>query len=132
MRKILVKISVFLIALLMCSCSSISVNSLRVGKAGKPRSARKIKIFYTNKAVKKPYTIVSRYSLVIRNADLNEGIDELLLKAGEDGCDAVLLKWGAGHKMTIWSWVYLFIPISESLKEFDFIGIRYKAEDGGL
>ena len=132
MRNNLVKISVFLIALLMCSCYSVSVNSLRVGKAGKPRSARQVKIFYTTKAVKKPYTIISRYSLVIRNGSLNESIDELLLKAGKDGCDAVLLKWGAGHKMTIWSWVYLLIPISESLKEFDFIGIRYKAEDGGL
>ena len=107
------------------ACSQIRLNWINYSKKGEPRSPKDVMIFFSKKIIKKEYRVVARYNIDSVNIDPTTGVIKIRRQAAKDGCDAVIIDSVFWTKMTIWSWVYLFIPISQRRGIMTASGIKY-------
>ena len=123
---------VFKLALLipiMAACTYTRLDWITPRKAPRRTNAEKIGLYFTKKAIKKPYRVISRYQITTTSSSFEQGLDKVQIRAAADGCDAILLEKGWRTKTTMVSWVFLFIPFGNKMAQLDFIGIRFK--EGG-
>ena len=114
-----------LFSVMFGACSSLKLNWISYSKKGAPRSPKDVKIFFTKKIISKDYRIIARYNIDSLNSDPREGLLKIRAQAAKDGCDGILVESAFWSKMTLWSWVYLLIPISETRGVMTASGIRF-------
>lgn len=114
-----------------CAPPPPSITWVKVGPRCPSRAPEAVGLYFTRRAVPRPHAVVARYQIRSHGPDLGPAVGALLRRAAADGSDAVLLERGDGAAVTVWSWLLLFVPVSERAHLLHAKGLRYLPEGGG-
>lgn len=114
-------------------CSSTKITWVGSAKAAAPRCSREIRVFYTRKAVGRPFDVVARYRLNSRITYVRsrpnlvyKALNHAKKRAARDGCDAVVVNGLIQWEDSVLSWIMLFIPVKEMSLTMEVIGVRFR------
>jgi hypothetical protein len=114
----------------LTGCPNHHVSWVSVAPPAPPRSPASVGIYFTRRAVPRPYRVVARYHVRASSSQLSRTLKRVVGKAARHGCDAIVVERAVGATQTVWSWVFLLIPITESAHVLDVVGVRFTAPGG--
>lgn len=131
MKKVLVLLLLFSVCAPSYGCDHTSISYLKYEKCSPRRSPEAVQVYYSRKAIPYDYKVVAKYQVRTNSLQYSSVLRKVAQKAAKHGSDAIVVDQGYGASTTLWSWVFLFIPITEHYKLFKVSGIRYLAAKGG-
>lgn len=130
MKKVLVLLLWFCAFGSAAGCTSTSMSWLKYEKCSPRRSPDQVQVFFTRKAIPYDYKVVAKYRVFTNSQRYAEVLRRVAVQAAKHGSDAIVVDQGYGSSTTVWSWLFLFIPVTEHTKVLMVSGIRYLPERG--
>jgi hypothetical protein len=104
---------------------------LKVERCSPRRAADRVAVYYSRKAIPYDYQVVAKYRVDTNSRRYDQVLRKVAAKAAAHGSDAIVVDQGYGATTTVWSWLFLFIPVTEHVKTLMISGIRYLPAKGG-
>ena len=131
MKKRLVLLLLFCALGSATGCSHTTVRYFKYERCSPRRAVEQVRVYYSRKAVPYDYKVVAKYQVVTNSRRYPKVLRKITKMAAKHGSDAIVVDHGFGASTTVWSWVFLFIPVTEHVKQLYVSGIRYLPAKGG-
>jgi len=131
MKKVLVLLLLFSVCAPSSGCDHTSISYLKYEKCSPRRAPEAVQVYFSRKAIPYDYKVVAKYQVRTSSLRYDSVLRKVAEKAAKHGSDAIVVDQGYGVSTTIWSWLFLFIPVTEHYKVLQVSGIRYLPAKGG-